>query len=175
MTDFNKLPVKQDLPDLPRGDSRTYTFFAKDVCWTEEEPVGDLPEGVIWEQHFWWAEMRSNFPRASRYYNGWVPWYGNPPSTYVWWIKYSLGAVYTVTSEYDAERGGTLVHMHMPSDMSWRPRPGRYHWSVRSGVELTPADEETGQRAYYGDFVTWAVGKQRITTSWTLTTGRGGA
>lgn len=169
------LPVHQDLPPLPRGDFRVYDFFAPGVCWTEVDPtLGEggvtLPEGIEWVEHYWWAEARRGIGHALRFHNGWVPWYGNPPSTYVWWVQQSLGGVFWVTSSWDAEREGTVVHMEMKSDMSGRMQVGNYAYSVRSGEVKTRADDEDPSSApmTFFNFVTWGTGNWRITEGVTL-------
>ena len=61
----------------------------------------------------------------------------HPAYGYVWWVQQSLGGVFWVTSSWDAEREGTVVHMEMKSDMSGRMQVGNYAYSVRSGEVKT--------------------------------------
>lgn len=169
------LPIKGELPPLPRGDFRVYDFFMPGICWTAERPMDGedplvLPEGVEWVEHYWWAEARRGIGHALRFHNGWVPWYGNPPSTYVWWVQQSLGGVFWVTSSWDAEREGTVVHMEMKSDMSGRMQVGTYGWSLRSGEVKTRVDPEdqTSPPATFFNFVTFRTGTWQITDGVTL-------
>ncbi|MGYP000125400326 len=169
------LPVRQNLPPLPRGDFRVYDFFAPGVCWTEVDPtLGEggvtLPEGIEWVEHHWWAECRRGIGNALRFHNGWVPWYGNPPSTYVWWIKYSLGGFFYVTSTWDDTRKGTVVHMEMRSSISTRMPAATYGYSVRSGEVFARVDPEdaTSDPVSFHNFITWGEGNFRITDSNTI-------
>ena len=78
-----------------------------------EDPLV-LPEGVSGSSTTGGPKL-ARVSAALRFHNGWVPWYGNPPSTYVWWVQQSLGSVFWVTSSWDAER--EIVHMEMKSGM----------------------------------------------------------
>lgn len=143
-----------------------YDFFAPGVCWTAEEPAGALPEGIEWVEHYWWAEARRGIGHALRFHNGWVPWYGNPPSTYVWWVQQSLGGVFWVTSSWDDVRKGTVVHMEMKSEMSARMQVATYEYSVRSGEVKTRDGDDAP--ATFSNFVTWGTGNWKITEGVTL-------
>lgn len=163
--DFNSLPICINLPPVVRGDSKVYKFAAKGVCWTPVEPT-DVDPDYPWQEKYWWAEARSGFATAARYHNGWVPWYGNPPSTYVWWVKYSLGAIFEVTAEWDNTNKQTLVTMHLSSGWSTYLRASSYHWSCRAGDAVEKDGD--GVPTKFDNFTTWGTGELKVKAGYTL-------
>lgn len=158
------LPYEADLPTIRIGDIEHFTFLAPGVCWTEDEPEGELPDGIEWSKHVWGCEVAVPFRSPFNYRQQWVPLYGRMPSTWVWWKENSKAGMYSCSSKWDPDLGGTVVTGVMYSEWSARLLPGSYVYDLRSAV---PLEDVPPEEAVYRvtDVTTWMTGKVKVRQS----------
>lgn len=183
------VPLRDDL-EIVRGDQVDLYYLWNNVVYTPERPLDDndlpmyassetVPEEVTasptpliapWKQLYWHAEVRNTYLSSIRTFNGWVPWYGRRPD-WSWWQGYSLVGIFEVEAVYDADKGGTVTHLILPSLSSSKIKPGgHYFWDLESAVPAEWNEEDPPEPIKYTGLKTRVSGRCVVHADWTLST-----
>lgn len=113
------------------GDTAEFDFFFDGVCWTPVDPglASNRPDGIVWEQTAWEAQVRSG---NYWYYGYWWPpvWPGYWPTIAVFHVSASF------VEDFNGMGAGTMVSLN--GGTIW---PGSFVWDLQTTqYPYAPAD-----------------------------------